>query len=114
MELLSLNTIREATTFFDICKRRESLFETYTHIGGITLAGRTTDLWYWVNSGRRASYPMLFAPGQPDFAGSIEYCLSIVKGGDNNFYFNDIPCWGGYEVKFVCQRTVTIPTEEAI
>jgi hypothetical protein len=104
MEILSLDTLKEATTFFNTCKLSESLFETYTHIGGITMTGRTTDLWYWVNSGKRVNYVMPFAPGEPNFAGNVEYCLSIVKGG-GNFYYNDVPCFGGYELKFVCQKT---------
>jgi hypothetical protein len=110
MDVVSLDTATETSTFFDTCKKSEALFETFTHIGAITLAGRSTDMWYWVNSGRRANYALPFYPGQPDFAGSIEYCLSLAKAG-NNFYFNDVPCWGGFELKFICQRIVnTLPS----
>lgn len=104
MDVLSLETAAEADMFLGLCQANASFFEQWTHVGGITLAGKNRSTWYWVNSGKRIHYDLKFGHGQPDNAGNNEYCLSIGKGPDNIFYFNDITCYAIYEFKFICQK----------
>lgn len=104
MEIVSLETLNEANSFFTLCDKNIGLFEEFTHVGGFTSVGKSLDKWYWVNSGRRIDFPLKFAPNQPDFAGNAEFCMSVVKrpGG---FVFSDVYCTTYYENKFICQKT---------
>lgn len=103
MESLSLETLDEMNNFFALCDKNVNFFEDYTHIGGYTNVGRSTDKWYWLNSGKRIDYKMKFTPGQPDFAGNLEFCLGIHKK-PNDFAFFDLYCSVYHEFKFICQR----------
>lgn len=103
MEFLSLDTLEEANYFLDMCLKNPIPFEQFTHIGGVTLLGKSLDKWYWVNSGKRIDYSMKFLPGQPDFYASLEFCLALEKRPES-FYFVDIYCQGLYEAKFICQK----------
>lgn len=104
MDVLSLETSTEAEVFLGLCQGSASLFEKFTHIGGITLAPKHLSTWYWVDSGKRIEYPLKFAANQPDNFNNIEYCLSIQKEPGDVFAFNDIECNTNYEVKFICQK----------
>lgn len=103
MDVLALDTLAEAMQFIKICKDNAGYFDQWTHIGGMTLKGRTTDQWYWVDTGNHINYTMAFGPGQPDNDGGKELCLSIGKCPGNNFCFNDIRC-NERERSFVCQK----------
>ena len=104
MDVLSLDSESEANYFLNLLNKKASWFDQYTHVGGMTLKGGSRSEWYWVNSGARINYPIKWGKGEPD-NDSGEYCLSIVKSG-NNFYFNDIMCEKGSNLKFICQREV--------
>lgn len=103
MEVLSLETLEEATKFLQLCLKNDKLFEQYTHVGGLTTVGKSLDKWYWANSGKLIDYALKFLPGQPDFYGYNEYCLGISKSADA-FSFIDVACFGTYELKFICQK----------
>ena len=106
MEILSLDTADEFDNFNDeIFKSNENLFEQWTHIGGITLASKSTTRWYWVNSGNRINYQMQFLPGMPDNPSGNEFCLSFGKT-QNGLLYNDIDCYAQYEFKFICQQDI--------
>lgn len=104
MEILSIETKAEADNIINVLKNSTLLDgEIIFHVGGISLTPRSTSDWYWVNSGKKLDFTLKFVPGQPDFAHGIENCLSINKYG-NEFGFNDIPCFGHWDRKFICQR----------
>lgn len=103
MDVLSLETLDEANHFLALCKQNSGYFDQWTHIGAITLYPKSTNSWYWVNSGKRVTYHLRFGPGQPDNAGGRELCLSIGKD-PQNFFFNDLNCYGSHEFKFICQK----------
>lgn len=100
MESLSLETKAETDNFWNLLTKNTQHIEELTHIGGVVTTLRATDAWYWVNSGKKANYPLKFAPGTPDGNG---YCLAILKRG-TEFFFKDITCHTHYEIKFICQR----------
>lgn len=110
MEFVTLETEAELKEFLDICKRNAGLFEDWTHVGALTLEGKSIDKWYWVTSGRRVDYKIPFSNGQPDFSDGVELCLSLGKKSTNDFFFNDIYCTAGpkdfRDFKFVCERTM--------
>jgi hypothetical protein len=102
MEFVSLETKSEADYFLSVCDKNIAQFtDEYTHIGGMTMVGKTG--WHWVNSGKRIDYQLKWLSGQPDFYAANEFCLSIHKrAGD--FSFNDLNCFGAFESRFVCQK----------
>lgn len=104
MDSLSLETLEEHNSFLQTCEKNLILFEDWTHVGATTTVGKSTDKWYWVSTGKLITYPLKWALYQPDFAGSNEYCLLIVKS-PNNFSFGDIICQGAYDLKFICQKS---------
>lgn len=104
MDTLSLETLEEANHFLALCQQNAGFFDQWTHVGAIALAAKSTNFWYWVNSGKRITYPMKFLPGQPDNAGGRELCLSIGKD-PSGFRFNDLNCYGNHDFKFVCQKS---------
>lgn len=89
-----------------MCGRYPQLFGEYTHIGGVTNSGRSQTEWYWVGTNKKVSYNMIWKPGQPDFAGNNEWCLTLAK--NSQFQFNDINCYGGWQEKFICQKIESI------
>lgn len=102
MDFVSLDTLAEAQNFLKICRENAGYFGRWTHIGGITLEGASTESWYWVDSGNHINYTLNFGSGQPDNYGGNELCLSIGKYAGNQFYFNDIRC--EVTAVFVCQK----------
>lgn len=82
-------------------KRNSYSFTDYIHIGGATSLAKTKSEWYWVTSGNKVSYTMPFSDGEPNNAGSIEYCLAL--GPPSKYYFDDIYCYN-YDANFICQK----------
>ena len=102
MEFASLETKAEADHFLGLCDKNIALFtDDYTHIGAITMVGKTD--WYWVNSGKKVDYPIKWMVGQPDFYAANEFCLTVRKT-PGDFSFNDLNCYGAFESKFICQK----------
>ena len=103
MDTVSLDTVDEQNTFLNICnKNRAILDSSMTLIGGYTRTPRSTNDWYWVNSGNRVNYTLKFSQGQPDFAYDREYCLSV--WGKPSVSFNDVGCGPPENRKFFCQK----------
>lgn len=105
MEIVSFDSKNEMDSFLELCKQKATLFKTQTHVGGMTLEGKSLDKWYWVNSGNKVSYSLPFGPNEPNNDGGREFCLSIFRTPSNVFAFNDIGCSGSDLNKFVCQQT---------
>lgn len=105
MEILSVETKPEADYLMGVLKNSTHLLdgETIFHIGGISFTPKSKKDWYWVNSGKKVGFPMYFAEGQPDYTNGIESCLSFIKF-HVDYGFNDIPCFGQWDRKFICQR----------
>jgi hypothetical protein len=101
LEIVSLETKAEFDHFLGLCSKENTQFDEYTHIGAMTLVGKTG--WHWVNSGKRIDYQLKWLSGQPDFYASADFCMSVVKRG-TEFSLADIYCYGAYDTKFVCQR----------
>ena len=110
MDVLELETLDESNKFRAMCKENYQWFDEHTHIGAITLTGRSLDQWYWVSSGRQIDYLMHFIPGQPDNSMGNELCLALWRDSSNNFLFNDIFCqkqpYDDRDFKFVCEKRV--------
>jgi hypothetical protein len=108
MEFVSLETQQEADNFLGLCNRNTKLFEAHVNIGGMTLEGKSTDKWYWVNSRKHIDYPIAFAPSEPNFGHGLEFCLAVIKLPNDIFMFNDVACNGGLdhllERQFICEK----------
>jgi hypothetical protein len=102
LEFVSIDSINESNHLLGLCDQNISLFDIWTHIGGITTVAGSKTEWYWVESGKKVNFNLKFDKGQPDNKNGIENCLSIGKA-PGNFYYNDIPCSGGAAFKFICQ-----------
>lgn len=100
MEILTLDTKSEADFFLEVCEKNSALFDEFTHVGAMSMVGKTD--WHWVSNGKRIDYQLKWLAGQPDNYYASEFCLGIIKRG--SFSFCDLYCYGGYETKFVCQR----------
>lgn len=101
LDILTIKTLDEFRSVADICEDNKQLFGWYVHIGGVAKDGRSPTNWYWVDDNKRISYNAPWKSGQPDHYGNNEYCLSLTR--DDGFKFNDIPCHGSWEEKFICQ-----------
>lgn len=110
MEFVSLESLQESNHLLKICQQNSQLFDGWTYIGGLTTVGGSRTEWYWVDNGKKLSFELNFAAGQPDNAGNNELCLSIGNLGiaTGNFFFNDNPCYGWRPYRFICQ------TKEAV
>jgi hypothetical protein len=101
MDVVSVDSLDESYAFFNSLQSHAYLFDNYAHVGAITLQSRSRDQWYWVDSGNRITYLIKWEPGFPNSA--AEYCLSVKKKPTNEFVYDDIPCFGSFEVKFIYQ-----------
>lgn len=102
-DVVSLDTLEEMEAVADMCEENKNLFGWFIHIGGVASTSKSKTDWYWVNSNEKVSYDMLWQNGQPDFSGSNEWCLTLEKS--SKFKFNDIPCHGSWEEKFICEAS---------
>lgn len=93
-----------------MCKDSANLPDPeFLHVGGMTVAGMSTDAWYWVTSGEKISYNIKWKPGEPNFL-NMEYCLSI---GNSEYLYNDIDCYMNSK-KFICQSIKTYTSDNVI
>lgn len=106
-DIVSLDTLDEMEAVARMCQNNQSLFTEYVHIGGIARTGKSKTDWYWVNSKSKVSYDMPWMDHQPDNYGNNEMCMSLAR--NHQFKVNDIPCYGGWEVTFICESKVMIP-----
>jgi hypothetical protein len=104
MEFVSLETKQEADNFLSLCNKNMKLLNGFISVGAVTLQGKSTDQWYWVNSGKRINYPIAFLPGEPNFLNDLEFCLSVVKNSKDIFMFNDTTCNDPIERQFICEK----------
>lgn len=88
-----------------------NLFNVHTLVGAVALEGKSLDKWYWAISGKRIDYPIPFGANEPNNVDNKEFCFSVAKYPDNNFWFNDIECNGIVERKFICERTYSLINE---
>lgn len=100
MEFLSLETLQESNHLLSLCDQNIHLFDVWTHVGGLTTVPKSKDDWYWITSGNKVNYSLKFGAGKPD--NNNEMCLSIGKKPED-FFFNDINCYGIDQMKFICQ-----------
>lgn len=105
-DIVSLDTVEEMEAVAAMCEENKDLFGWYIHIGGVASTSKSKTDWYWVNSNRKVSYAMSWQNGQPDFSGSNEWCLTL--GKSSKFMFNDIPCHGSWEEKFICESSTEV------
>lgn len=105
MDVLSLDSEDEADHFLRLCQKKSEFFEICTYVGGITNTSFGSDGWFWWNSGERINFQIDWAENEPNFGSNHEYCLSIVQMDDTKaMKFNDMPCSGPYDRKFICQH----------
>lgn len=104
LEIVSFDSLEEVQNILQLCKQNTNLLNGQTHVGGMTLEGKSLDKWYWVETGKRIGFSLPFAANEPNFDGGNEYCLSLSRDINHNFAFNDINCSGSDETKFICQK----------
>lgn len=102
MDFVSFSTQEEFDAFVKYAEANHQKLETYTLLGAYTPIAKSTEDYYWINSGKHLNYPMRFPPGEPNFLGGREYCLSLMKNGTNQLNHNDLDC-SETPYKFVCQ-----------
>lgn len=105
LEFVSLGNAEEAAAFLKYAEENHELLDHYVLLGGYTAVAKSTEDYYWVNSGKHLNYPIRFPPGEPNFLGEKEFCLSLMKNGTNQFNFNDLDCFDN-AYKFICQMYV--------
>lgn len=103
MDVVSLETREEMEKFVKLAALNKGLFDDYVHIGGTTTVGKSTNNWYWVNSGNRVQYTLPLLKEGNDFKNNNEWCLTVKTGPDGVLAFNDIDC-NGSVYSLVCQK----------
>lgn len=105
LEFASLSTPEEADAFLKYAEENYELLDLYVLLGAYTAVASSTEDYYWVNSGKHLNYPLRFPPGEPNFLGQREFCLSLMKNATNQFNFNDLDC-SENAYKFICQMYI--------
>lgn len=100
-DIATIGTLDEWENLAEMCMANKTLFGSFTHVGGVAAASPSKTEWYWVNGNKKVSYRMPWQAGQPDFNGRNEWCLSLAS--NDGFRFNDIPCQGSWEERFICE-----------
>lgn len=103
MDLAQFDTAYEFSNFVKQAMRSYQHFDRWTHIGGIAKFTEKDRHWFWVGKNARISYPLQFAPSQPNNYLGRQNCLGISKE-ETTFEFQDIDCHGRFEEKFICQK----------
>jgi hypothetical protein len=102
-ELATLKSSAEAATLSSILNLRTNLLTHYVYIGGYAGASKSPSEWYWMDDDSKVSYNLPWNAGEPNFAGSNEFCL--VMGPNPNFSgTNDANCNVLYT--FVSQKII--------
>lgn len=102
MDLVELPLKAEADVFFSLCSQQQyHLNDNYYHVGA-TYIGAGLNNWYWMTTGKRISYALWYAPGQPDNKDGKEHFLSVYKNG-GSFSFNDLD-YNLTKWNFFCQH----------
>jgi len=70
------------------------------HMDGMTNTPLSIDNWYWTNTGKKISFTILWAEGEPN--SPYESCLSF-KTPSTGIGINDTTCQYAV-IPFVCQR----------
>ena len=116
MEIISLDCETEAETFRNLFSKDHYFlaFEENTLVGAMTLVPKSTEHWYWANSGEQIDFQIKFAAGEPNNFHNREFCLGLRKYLDGEvFFYNDITCSNAYlEFKFLCQKIEPISVKK--
>lgn len=104
MEIVSFDSRAEFDSVAKMCKQYTNYLNGQTHVGAVVFEAKSLVEWYWVNSGKRVSFPLPFAPNEPNCDGGNELCLSLSRDQNHDFAFNDINCSGSDYTKFICQQ----------
>ena len=104
MDLVELQTQAEANYFLQLCPTILNLKHDYYHIGG-SYIGVGMNEFYWMTTGQRVGYPILYAEGEPNNYKNNEVFFTIHKE-PQTFKFNDISNF--YMCPFICQRTTKL------
>ena len=111
MGLATLDSKEEGQYFFVLFEHYASLFDIWTHIGGVAAIPKTLTEWYWTENGTKLNFTLKFLPGAPDNVGGNEVCLTLTISA-GSYFFNDLKCYENYIMKFVCQTVNYVPAPE--
>lgn len=104
LQFVSFETEHESEEFLKICTKNNSYFDNSAHIGGIGSQPNSESGLFWMNSGKKINYGLLFIMDQhfdPHMGNS--FCLSIVKETYRNaFHFSGVGC-SKMKAHFICQ-----------
>lgn len=105
MELLTLESEAEQSHLLNSLEQHSAAFGTYEwiNIGAMTTTCGSRDLWYWVDSGIIANFPILFGVPNPNCAGDNEMCLALGKYESGKFYIADTWCTE-HPSRFLCKQ----------
>lgn len=101
MEFFSMDTEDEYNRLRQLLASNAAMVKKYIYVGAMTTDPRNHK-WYWLNSGKRITYPMKWAANEPTNAG-LEFCLYFEKVAGNQFHFHDGSCTAKIG-KFICQK----------
>lgn len=102
MDLMALESTAELSNFAKIFSVNYNIFTLFINIGGILSKFQDYTTWTWITTGRRINYKLNMAPGKPDNADGIEYCLSLMKVSPDEVSFNDMFC-STMKMGFICE-----------
>lgn len=104
MQFATLDSQREADTFLFLYGQKAALFTIDSYIGAITTILLSTTDYYWVESGLKVNFPLIFTAGQPNNQDGNQMCLAVNKA--DGYKFNDLGCYSAVPSKFFCQTFV--------
>lgn len=102
MEFVSMDTEKEYNRLIELLASNAAMVGQYNYVGAMTRDPRNQK-WYWLNSGRRITYPIKWAANEPTDAGE-QFCLYLEKVAGNQFHFHDGSCTSLGLGKFICQK----------
>jgi hypothetical protein len=106
MDMVTLNTTKEAEDFLKLCKDKEKEFDSVcpkdlphpvASIGGI----KCDSSWSWLATDQIIDFPLSWAPGEPSNQSGEDFCLGVIAK-DGKVGFTDIDCYKGF-FPFICQ-----------
>ena len=103
MDILTLKSEAEADNFLDLLTLHADVLATYIQVGAITPTAGTKTEWFWASSGDKINFPLKWYYDEPNNINDDEFCLNLIKDGNNRYWFNDENCWKHLQ-NFVCQR----------
>lgn len=109
IELVTLETYEEQSDFLRFCAENSPYLNLGLYVGAMNTFLKTTENWHWIHSDQKASFPIRFASGQPNYSAGQEHCLIayFANGKYSGKYdFHDYNGFGAALYSFACQEAI--------